>query len=56
MTDPQPPGQKILLLLAVLSLPACAAGGADAAMDGVMHLIKAPYHYIFDDEDDPMAD
>jgi len=44
------------LIISLLMLSSCASGGMQSAWDSTVHVISAPYHYVFDDEDDPMDD
>lgn len=46
---------RLLLILSLLLLSSCTY--VRSAMVTTMDVITAPYHYMFDDEeDDPMAD
>jgi len=47
---------RLALIISLLTLPSCASGGMQSAWDSTVHVISAPYHYVFDDEDDPMDD
>jgi len=45
---------RLILILSLFLLSSCTF--VRSAMVTTMDVITAPYHYVFDDEDDPMED
>jgi len=47
---------RVALIVTLMMLASCASGSIASVWDRTVDVIATPYHYVFDDEDDPMDD